>query len=692
MQALFVCILLTAAQQPTPPVAKSVPYTRTVHGDAFVDPFFWLKDKTNPDTIAYLEAENAYTKAVTARLKPVEDKLYAEMLGRIKQTDLSVPYRKRGDFFYRQTIEGKQYPVYYRKRKNLDATAEVLLDVNQLAEGRKFCSAIPAAVSDDGTKLAYIADFTGFREYHIYVKDVTTGQLLTDQPLAKSSNVTWAGDNQTLFYVTEDAAKRPHKLYRHRLGGEPELIYDEKDELYRLSVRRSRDDKFIFIDSGSATTTEERYLPADKPTANPAVILPRENGHEYSTDHRNGRFYIRTNKNAPNYKLVTTSVNDPSQASWTELVSHRGDVLLEGATLFKDHAVLVEREGGLSQFTVLDLKNGGSHRVTFPEPTYDASPEANAEFNTNQFRYSYDSMVSPETIFDYDLDTREKTVLKRQEVLGGYDSAKYQSERITATAKDGTKIPISLVYRKGTPRDGTAPGLLYGYGSYGATIPAGFSSQVVSLLDRGGVYAIAHIRGGKDMGQHWHDQGKMKNKMNTFTDFIACADHLVNQKYINRDRLGIRGGSAGGLLMGAVLNIRPDVAKCAIVEVPFVDVINTMLDPNLPLTVQEYLEWGNPNVKDEYEVLKSYCPYTNMAAKEYPSMLVTTSLNDSQVMYHEPAKYVARLRTLKTDKNPLLFKCNMAGGHGGSSGRYDNLREEAFKAAFLFDQLGVRDQ
>ncbi|MGL4554201.1 MAG: S9 family peptidase, partial [Gemmataceae bacterium] len=565
---------------------------------------------------------------------------------------------------------------------------EILLDGNELAKGKKFFSVGGSQVSPDGTTLAYAVDETGFREYYLAVKDLTAGKLI-EAGKRKTSSFVWAADGKTLFYVTEDAAKRAHKLWRHVVGTDTDdLVYEEKDELFRLGVSRSRDRKFVFATSRSATTTETRWLAADKPDGAFAVVLPREDGHEYSADHRDGLLWIRTNKGAKGFRVVTAPAADP--AEWTEVVPARDGVTGEGVILFKDFAVLAERDGGLQQLAVRDLKTGRTHRIEWPEPVYSAFPAPTPEWDSPTLRLSYTSLVTPRSVIEYDLASRKRAVLKQEKVLGGYDPANYRSERIFATAKDGTKVPISLVYRADTKLDGTAPLWLSGYGSYGASIPPAFSVWNLPLLDRGVVLAQAHVRGGGDMGKAWHDDGKMLKKKNTFTDFIACADQLIEKKYGSRERLAIEGGSAGGLLVGAVLNERPDLCKAAVLAVPFVDVINTMLDETLPLTVQEFLEWGNPKKKAEYDYLKSYCPYTNLKPAAYPAMLVTTSLNDSQVMYWEPAKYVAKLRTLKRGDAPLLFKCNMAGGHGGSSGRYDALKERAFKAAFVMEQLGVK--
>jgi oligopeptidase B len=678
----------------TPPKAKTVPHKTEIHGETLLDDYFWLREKKNPDVTAHLEAENAYTAAVMKPTEPLQEKLYKEMLGRIKQTDLGVPTFDNGYWYFSRTEEGKQYPISCRKKGSLDAAEEVILDANALAKGEKFLSVGGLEVSDDGNLLAFVSDVTGFREYHLSVKDLRTGKLIDDK-FVKATSAEWAADNKTLFYVTEDAAKRAHKLWRHTVG-EPKdkdvLVREEKDELFRLGLEKSRDRKYLFHTSRSSTTTEQSYLPADTPAGEWKVILPRKDRHEYSADHRDGKFYIRTNTDkATNFKVMTCPVTDTDPAGWKDFLVYDPKVMVSGISLFKDYAVVAERENGLSHLRVIDFKSDKQHRVEMPEPVYDVFPAGNPDFGTTKFRFSYTSFVTPNSVYEYDLGTRDRKLLKRTEVLGGYDPDKYESERVFATAEDGTRVPISLVYKKGLKKDGTAPCLLYGYGSYGATMPVAFNSNRVSLLDRGVVYALAHIRGGSDLGRDWYETGKMLNKKNTFTDFIACADNLVKQKYCARDRLAIQGGSAGGLLVGATVNLRPDLCKAAVLQVPFVDVINTMLDETLPLTVQEFLEWGNPKNRTEYEYMKGYCPYSNMAKKAYPSILVTTSLNDSQVMYWEPAKYVAKLRTLKTDKNPLLFKCNMAGGHGGSSGRYDALKEQAFITAFLLDQLGMSE-
>jgi oligopeptidase B len=693
LAAFFPGKSMTIAQEQnlTPPVAKKMAKNTAIHGDSLVDDYHWLREKNSPEVISYLEAENAYT---TARMKPTENlqgTLYKEMLGRIKQTDANVPHKDGNYFYYSRTEEGKQYPIFARKRGSLDAKEEILLDLNEMAKGQKYLSLGSADVSDDGNLLAYSTDVTGFRQYKLYIKDLRTGRILPDTA-ERVTSVEWAADNKTVFYTVEDAVtKRSHRLYRHQLGGNADdLIYEEKDELFGIEAGRSRSKAFIFVTSESFTSTEVRYISADRPDQPYKILLPREANHRYYVDHRDDLFYIRTDEGAKNFRLVTAPVSDPNKSNWKEIIPHRKDAMLEGVDLFANYMVVYERDNGLQKMRVTDLRKAQTHYIDFPEPVYSAFGTENAEFNTPVLRFSYVSFITPASVFDYNMETRKRVLLKQTEVLGGYNPAAYQSERIYATASDGVRIPVSLVYKKDLKRDGKRPMLLQGYGAYGISSNIGFSSNRLSLLDRGVIYAIAHIRGGGEMGKEWHEQGKMMMKRNTFTDFIAVSEHLVREKYTSSDRLAIMGGSAGGLLMGAVLNLRPDLFKAAVVQVPFVDVINTMLDESLPLTVGEFQEWGNPKIKAEYDYMKSYSPYDNIEAKAYPSILVRTSFNDSQVMYWEPAKYVAKLRAMKTDKNPLLFKIHLGGGgHGGVSGRYDALRDNAFDYAFILTQLGI---
>ncbi|HET6852812.1 MAG TPA: S9 family peptidase [Pyrinomonadaceae bacterium] len=679
------------AGAPQPPMAEKKPKTTNIHGETLVDDYFWMREKTNPAVLAHLQAEDAYAQAMMKHTVPLQEKIYNEILSHIKQTDTNVPYRWGNHFYYTRTEEGKQYPIFCRK-KALDAPEEIVLDQNELAKGHKFMSIGAFVPSDDGNLLAYSTDSTGYRQYTLQIKDLRTGEIFPDK-VERVNSVVWANDNKTLFYVTEDATtKRSDKFFRHVLGTDKyEVVYEEKDELFDIGNGRSRDKAVIFLEIASKTSTEVRYLLASEPNAELKVIIPRQPEHEYDVDHRNNLFYIRTNKGAKNFRIVTAPINDPSEKNWKEFVAHNPAVKVEGINLFADHAVLSEWENGLQQLEVINFKTNKRNRIQFPEPVYSAGLSANREFNTSVVRYSYNSLVRPNSTFDYDMNTGKTTLLKQQEVPGGFDANNYQSERVFATASDGTKIPMSMVYRKGVKIDGSAPLLLYGYGSYGASIPPGFATSRLSLLDRGVIFVIGHIRGGGEMGEEWRQAGRMMNKMNTFTDFIACAETLINKKYTSKDRLVIQGGSAGGLLMGVVSNLRPDLFKAVVSQVPFVDVLNTMLDATIPLTTAEYIEWGNPNEKAAFEYMKKYSPYDNVAKKDYPAMLVKVSLNDSQVPYWEGTKLVAKLREMKTDKNPLLLKVNFGAGHGGASGRYDALREVAFDYAFMLWQMGVTE-
>ena len=672
------------------PMAEKKPKTTNIHGVTLVDDYFWLREKTNPAVMTYLETENNYAESLMKPTAALQETIYNEMLSHIKQTDDTVPYRWGNYFYYSRTKEGLQYPIYCRKKGTLDAPEEIVLDQNELAKGQKFMSIGVYVPSDDGNLLAFSTDNTGYRQYTLQIKDLRTGQMLSEK-IERVNNVAWSTDNKTIFYVTEDdVTKRSDKFFRHTLGSDKsDLIFEEKDELFDLGTTRSRDKAIIFLGSYSKTSTEFRYLPADTPNAEFKFVLARQPEHEYDVDHRDGLFYIRTNRGAKNFRVVTAPVSDPSEKSWKEFVAHRPSVKVEDLNLFASHAVISEWENGLEQIEIVDLKTNKNARIKFPEPVYSTTLGPNREFNTSTLRYTYNSMVTPNSVFDYDFNTGQSTLKKQTEVPGGFDKNNYKSERVFATAADGTKIPMSMVYRKGVKLDGSAPMLLYAYGSYGYSIPPTFSSNRLSLLDRGVIYVIAHIRGGGEMGEEWRDAGRMMKKMNTFTDFIACADHLVKEKYTSKDRLVIQGGSAGGLLMGVVSNLRPDLFKGVISQVPFVDVLNTMLDATLPLTTSEYIEWGNPNEKSAFEYMKQYSPYDNIAKKDYPSMLVKVSVNDSQVPYWEGAKLVAKLRVMKTDQNPLLLKVNFGAGHGGASGRYDALRETAFDYAYMLWQMGV---
>ncbi len=675
----------------TPPTAPRVEHRELRHGASVGDDYFWLREKSNPEVTRYLETENAYTAAMTKELQPFSDALYAEMLSRIKQTDLSVPTPFRGYLYYSRTEQGKQYPIRCRRKGTMEAPEEVLLDLNELGKDKKFVGLGSFQVSDDQNLVAYTIDYVGFRQYTLQVKDLRTAQTLTDT-IDRVTSLAWAADNKTLFLVTEDpVTKRSDKLWRHVLGAAKfEEIYNDKDELYDIEIGKTRDRQYLLLESESKNTSETRYLRADRPGDEFTVFLPREKGHRYYLDHRERLFYIRTNRSGRNFAVMTAPDNDPAPKNWKVFVAHRDNVRLQNIDLFKDFAVSVEKGNALDHLRVYDFKNGTWKEIAFPEPVYSVFPGGTPDYESHTYRYNYQSFLTPSSIFDYDAMTGESKLRKQQEVLGGYDPKQYASERLWATARDGVKVPVSIVYKKGFARDGKGPLFLYGYGSYGFGTPPTFSSDRVSLLDRGMAFAIAHIRGGDEMGEEWREDGMLMKKKNTFFDFIDCAEFLIEQRFTSKDRLVIEGGSAGGLLMGAVVNLRPDLFKAVHAAVPFVDVINTMMDATLPLTVGEYLEWGNPNDKAAYDYMKTYSPYDNLEKRAYPAILVTTSFNDSQVMYWEPAKYVARLRTLKTDSNPLLLKIKMdPAGHGGASGRYDRLHDTAFEYAWLLSQVGI---
>jgi len=687
-----------------PPLAVREPVEHVIHNDRRVDHYAWLRDKQNPRVLSYLQAENVYADAYMKSTETLQEKLYQEMLGRIQQTDLSVPYMLRGFEYYTRTVEGQQYPIYCRKSAE-NPQEQVLLDLNVLAEGHSFMGLGIFEVSDDNSLLAYATDTTGFRRYALEIKELRNDGKLPFRA-ERVTSAAWATDNRTLFYVVEDeVTKRSHRLYRHVLGasGPDTLLYEENDERFRIDVERSRSGAYLFLVSNSHTTSEVHYLRADRPAGQFQVMHTRKDHHEYYVDHHPGSasdptggiFFIRTNDNGRTFRLMTAPTVDPVRLRWHDVIPNRSGVMLAGLAAFRSHLVLVEREDGLPHLRIVDLTReaptalAASRRITFSEPAYNASLGANPEFDATFLRFTYESFVTPRSVYDLHVQTNERTLRKQQPVLGGYDASLYGSERLHATAADGTKIPVSVVYRHDTPRDASAPLLLYGYGSYGISMPVSFSSNRLSLLDRGMIFAIAHTRGGGELGKPWHDAGRMHRKMNTFTDFLACAEDLIAWGFAAKDKLIIEGGSAGGLLMGAAANLRPDLFRAVVSHVPFVDVLNTMLDPTLPLTVGEYEEWGNPQRAEDYFLMKSYCPYTRLERKDYPAMLVKTGLNDSQVMYWEPAKYAAKLRTLKTDGNALLLKTNMGAGHGGASGRYDYLREIAFDYAFVLNELGI---
>ena len=682
------------AQTLKPPVANKIHTEKHINGAVLTDVYAWLRDRASQKVHAYLEAENAYAEASTASQKPLADKLYNETLSHIKQTDVSVPYRQHGYWYYTRTQEGKQYPVLCRKKETLSAPEEVMLDVNELAKGEKFMGLGEHEVSDGSNLLAYTTDNVGFRQYRLHVKDLRTGKVLADSA-ERVDSLVWAADNKTIFYTTEDAqTKRSDLLHRHTVGtssaADP-VVYNEKDERYELGVGRTRDEKYILLDAESHITSEWRFLEADKPTGAWKMMEPRHEGVRYSVVEGNGLFYLRVNDTNPSYRLVTAPVAAPGKPHWTELMAARSDVPLEDVDIFKEFYVVTERVKGLP---VLQVFAGASSRpstIAVPEPAYLLSPAANADFDTGEYRYAYQSPITPNSTFAYNVKSHTSTLLKQQEVPGGYDKSRYAVERLFLPAKDGTGIPTTVVYRKDLFKRGENPLFVYGYGSYGISMDDTFSYTMLPLMDRGVVTSTAHIRGGGELGEAWHDTGKMMTKRNTFTDFIDATEGLLAQGYGKRGEVGIEGGSAGGMLMGAVTNMRPDLFKVVLCEVPFVDVMNTMLDASLPLTVGEYEEWGNPNQKAAFDYMLSYSPYDNVAAKAYPAILVQTSFDDSQVMYWEPSKYVAKLRALKTDQNPLVFFINMHGGHGGSSGRYDRIREADRRYAFMLTELGITE-
>ena len=696
-------------ENPQPPIARKDPKETALHGAVLTDDYAWMRDKDNPEVAAYLEAENAYAEAVMAPLSGLRDSLYQEMLSHVKQTDVSVPFRD-GDWWYlTRTEEGKQYAIHSRQPgtafgPDANAPEQIILDGNKLAEGHAFFDVGATDISRDGRWLAYTTDTTGFRQYTLHIKDLETGETLPGE-VERVGSVVWTADNRTLFYTVEDEEqKRQYQLWRHTCGGQDKsggtphsadvLVYQDDDERFNLAAGRTRDGKFIVLESASHITTESWVLPATEPEGQFTLITPRDGEHEYSIDHRDGLWFIRTNDRGRNFRLVTAPVATPGREHWTELIPHRDGVMIEEIDLFADYFITCEREDGLPRLRVGHFRGDGptftpAGEISFPEPAYSAQPYVNRIFDSPTFRYAYQSLVTPASVYEYDVATGASTLLKQLKIPGGFDRTLYASERIHATAPDGVRVPVSLVYRKDKREPGQNPLYVYGYGSYGYALPLSFSSNRLSLLDRGVVMAYAHVRGGGDLGKPWHDAGKMLVKRNTFTDFIAAVEHLTAARYGDPARVAIEGGSAGGLLMGAVVNLKPQLFRAVLSQVPFVDVMNTMLDATLPLTVPEYEEWGNPNESEYFRYMLSYSPYDNLKAVNYPAMLVKTSLHDSQVMFWEPAKYVAKLRTLKTDSNPLLLVTNMQAGHGGASGRYDYLKEIALDYAFLLRELAL---
>ena len=684
----------TGTEKLMPPKAKKIPHELTIHNNTRIDNYFWLRERENPEVIEYLKAENKYQDAMLKHTAKLQQKLFKEIVGRIKQSDMSAPYRDNGYYYYRRYEKGKEHPIYCRKKGNLDADEEVMLDVNEMAKGYSYYHVAGLQVSENNKFLAFGVDTVSRRKYTIHFKNLETGEIATENIPNTTGGATWANDNQSVFYAVKDSTLRPFKIMKHILGNDPSAdveVYYEHDNTFNPYVFKSKSRKYIFIACYSTLSTEYRFLDADQPDGEFKIFNPRERDHEYSIEHFEDKFYIVTNWNAKNFRLMETPLDKTSDFHWKEVIPHRDDVLLQDIEVFKNHLVVSERKNGLRQIRIINQQDKSEHYLDFGEQAYTAYPTTNLEFDTELLRYSYTSMTTPNSTFDYNMITREKKLIKQLEVLGDFDPENYHTERRYATARDGTKIPVSLVYRTGLEKDGNNPLLLYGYGSYGASMDPSFRSERLSLLDRGFVFAIAHIRGGQEMGRQWYEDGKLLKKKNTFTDFIDCAEYLIEENYTNPQKLFAMGGSAGGLLMGAVVNMRPDLFKGVVAAVPWVDVVTTMLDESIPLTTAEYDEWGNPNIKEYYDYMLSYSPYDNVEAKDYPNMLVTTGLHDSQVQYWEPAKWVAKLRELKTDNNILLLHTDMKAGHGGKSGRFERYKLTAREYAFMLDLLGIRD-
>jgi oligopeptidase B len=685
-------------QNIVPPVCAIQPQELRAHDDTRIDNYYWLNDyfKKGPDSekvVAYLNAENAYYDVMMAGTESLQNSLYNEMKARIKEEDESVPVFKRGYFYYTRQVTGKDYFIYCRKKENLEAKEEILLDVNAMAEGYTYFSAIGFSISPNNNLLAYGVDTLSRREYTIYIKNLVTGETLSDAITGTEGGPIWANDNQTVFYT----AKNPvtllsEKIMRHLLGTAPaldQLVYEEKDPSNYIGVGKTKSEKYITVVSKATLSSEVSWINADQPNDALVVFQPRMKEVLYSVDHANDRFYIRTNQQAKNFKIVTCAEDNTGESSWKELIAHRQDVLVSGFELFKNFIAINERRNGLTQIHIVNTQNNESHFLPFDEPTYVAGIGSNPEYNSDTLRFNYTSLTTPNSVYDYNIVTKDKRLMKQQEVLGGFDAQQYETERMFATAKDGIQIPISIVYKKGFIKDGNSPLLLYAYGSYGISMDASFSSVRLSLLNRGFAFAIAHIRGGQELGRYWYEDGKMMNKKNTFTDFIDCAEFLIAKKYSSSSHLYANGGSAGGLLMGAIINMRPDLWQGVIAAVPFVDVVTTMSDSSIPLTTNEYDEWGNPADKESYDYMKSYSPYDNVGNHTYPNMMVITGLHDSQVQYFEPAKWVAKIRAMKTGDHLLLMHTDMEAGHGGASGRYKPLTDKAREYAFLLSLEGI---
>lgn len=690
--ALILAVSIASAA-PKPPTAKIVPKVDTLFGVVMTDNYHWLREKTSPEVIDYLKAENAYTDSMTSADSALREKIYNEMVGRIKETDMSLPVKRDDYYYYSRDEKGKQYRIFCRKKGNLDADEEVMLDVNKLGEGKNFTSVQGMQVSPNQQLLAYAWDTAGNEIYSVYVKNLATGETYPDVIPAASNQIQWGNDNNTLFYTTLDDALRSYRVWRHTLGTDPTkdvLVYEEPDQKFEVGIAKSKSKAYLFMILNSTVTSEIRYLDANTPTADFKVFTPRRQDIEYSVEHHGDKFFVLTNDQAKNFRLMQTPLTATAVENWKEIIPASDTVKLDDLEVFKDFLVLSERVRGLTQLQVRNLTSGKNHQISFPEADFAVSVGENPDFATNTLRLSYQSLVTPGSIYDYDMTTRERKLMKQREVQGGYDPTQYQTERIFAKAPDGVEVPISVVFKKGLKKDGQNPCFLMGYGAYGISMDPWFSSGRLSLLDRGFVYAVAHIRGGGEMGRMWYENGKFFHKKNTFTDFIACAETMIAKKYTSKDRLVVNGGSAGGLLMGAVLNMRPDLFHVVVADVPFVDLMNTMLDSTLPLTVTEYEEWGNPHKEDFFKYMYSYSPYDNVRAQAYPDILLTAGLNDPRVSYWEPAKLCAKLRADKTDKNVLILKTRMDSGHGGASGRYSALKDAAFMYAFILDRLGMK--
>lgn len=686
------------------PIAEKQPKELTIHGHTRIDDYYWMmlsdaqKEAANPDAqtrkvLDYLNAENAYREKMMAHTDSFQNRLFEEIKGRIKQTDMSVPYKENGYYYITRYEEGQEYAIHSRKKDNLDNPEEILLNVNDLAKNYEYFAIGGMAVSPDNTLLAYSEDTVSRRQYTIRFKDLTTGKMLPDVISNTTGGIVWANDNKTVFYTKNDAALRSYQIYRHTLGtpvSNDKLVWHEKDETFNTYIYKTKSKKYLVIGSSATLSDEYRILEADNPNGEFRMFQPRERKLEYDISHYGDHWYIRTNKDgAENFKIMITPESATTKENWKDLIPYDAKVLIEGVEVFKDHMVISERKEGITMLKIRPWDGKNEHYINFGEESYAAYVSVNPDFETDLLRIGYTSLTTPNSTYDYNVKTKELTLLKQQEVLGDFDKNNYISERRMVKARDGVMVPMSIVYRKGFKKDGTRPVLLYGYGSYGYSMDPYFSSARLSLLDRGFGFAIAHIRGGQEMGRQWYENGKFFNKKNTFTDFIDCGEYLIKEKYAAKDKLFAQGGSAGGLLMGAVMNMRPDLWRGVIAAVPFVDVVTTMLDESIPLTTGEFDEWGNPKDKAYYEYMLSYSPYDNVEAKDYPATLVTTGYWDSQVQYWEPAKWVAKLRAMKTDKNPLLLYCNMDTGHGGASGRFKRLRETAMEYAFLLDLAGL---